>query len=132
MMVETDVRTSSTGEVEINETDRLIASGKVEGTPVFDRAGARMGAVYNMMIDKVTGKVAYAVMSFGGFLGIGERYHALPWEKLDYDTRLGGYVVDVDRSKLEAAPSFAVGEDPWADRGYGRGVRGYWDVAPLY
>ncbi len=65
--------------VNADETDRLIASDKVEGTAVYNRAGERLGSVRNVMIDKFSGQVAYAVMSFGGFLGVGERYHPLPW-----------------------------------------------------
>jgi hypothetical protein len=74
-----------TGTVEKDETSRLIASSKVEGTEVYSRNGEHLGEVYNFMVDKFTGQVAYAVMSFGGFLGIGERYHPLPWKALDYD-----------------------------------------------
>jgi hypothetical protein len=92
------------GAVATEETDRLIASDKVEGTAVYNQ-GERLGTVYNLMIDKYTGQVAYAVMSFGGFLGMGESYHPLPWKVLTYDTRQGGYVVDLDRSRLEGAPS---------------------------
>lgn len=117
--------------VAIEETDRLIASDKVEGTAVYNRAGDHLGSVYNFMVDKHTGQVAYAVMSFGGFLGIGERYHPLPWKKLTYDTRMGGFVVDIDRSQLEAAPHYARDETPWADPAYGRNVYGYYGV-PYY
>ena len=56
------------------------------------------------MLDKMSGKADYAIMSFGGFLGIGDRYHPLPWQALTYDPRQGGYVVDIDRSRLEGAP----------------------------
>ena len=65
------------------------------------------------MIDKFSGQVAYAVMSFGGFLGIGERHHPLPWGALTYDTKLGGYVVDLGRERLEGAPSYGRDEAPW-------------------
>src|SRR4029453_1270203 len=92
--------------IAIDETRRLIASNKVEGTPVYNRAGEQVGTVYNFMVDKVTGHVAYAVMSFGGFLGLGESYHPLPWRALTYDTRLGGYVVDIDKDKLAEAPRY--------------------------
>jgi hypothetical protein len=95
------------GPVAADETDRLIASNKVEGTTVYNRKGEHLGEVYNFMVDKYSGQVAYAVMSFGGFLGIGESYHPLPWRVLDYDTSLGGYVVDLDKEKLRGAPSFA-------------------------
>ena len=84
------------------------------------------------MIDKYTGQVAYAVMSFGGFLGMGESYHPLPWKTLTYDTRLGGYVVDIDRNRLEGAPSYTARELPdWSDRTYTGRIDRYWDAAHL-
>jgi len=91
--------------VAIDETRRLIASNKVEGTPVYKRDGEQLGNVYNFMVDKYTGQVAYAVMSFGGFLGLGESYHPLPWKVLTYDTRLEGYVIDLDRERLKECAS---------------------------
>jgi hypothetical protein len=121
----------SAGAVEIDETSRLIASNKVEGTEVYNRAGEHLGEVYNFMVDKFTGQVAYAVMSFGGFLGIGERYHPLPWKALDYDVNQGGYVVEFDRARLEAAPSYARNEDPWRDPTYAGGVNDYWGFPPI-
>jgi hypothetical protein len=126
-----DVAGMATDNVAIEETDRLIASDKVEGTPVYNRQGDRLGEVHNFMVDKYSGQVAYAVMSFGGFLGIGEHYHPLPWKKLDYETSVGGFVVDLDRDQLEAAPKYARGEDPWTDPGYGRGIYGYYGM-PWY
>lgn len=111
--------------VAVDETDRLIASDKVQGTAVFGRGGERLGSVYNFMVDKVTGRVAYAVMSFGGLLGLGERYHPLPWQALTYDPARGGYVVDLDRAAIEAAPSFAAGEEPWRDPEHRRNVFGF-------
>ena len=109
-----------------DETPRLIASNKVEGTAVYNRQGERLGAVYNFMVDKFTGQVAYAVMSFGGILGIGESYHPLPWKALTYDTRLGGYVVDLDRSELEQAPRYGADEDPFTDPEYGQRLDDYY------
>ena len=106
--------------VAIDETKRLIASSKVEGTPVYNRAGEHLGSVHNFMVDKYTGQVAYAVLSFGGFLGLGESYHPLPWKALAYDTRLGGYVVDLDRDRLAEAPRHGAEEDPFADPDYGK------------
>jgi hypothetical protein len=111
----------------IEETDRLIASNKVEGTPVYNRQGERLGTVYNFMVDKFTGQVAYAVMSFGGFLGMGESYHPLPWGVLTYDTNQAGYVVDLSREKLERAPSFPSTAAPdWSDPAYGRQIDEYY------
>src|SRR3954471_19712625 len=104
-----------------NETRDLIASDKVEGTAVYDRNGTKLGTVYNFMVDKRTGQVAYAVMSFGGFLGMGADYHPLPWNQLTYEPAQGGYVVGLTREQLQKAPSYS---DPtaWDDPDYGRGV----------
>ena len=118
--------------VATDETDRLIASDKVEGTAVYNRQGESLGSVYNFMVDKYTGKVAYAVMSFGGFLGIGDSYHPMPWESLDYDPKVGGYVVDLDRSKLEGAPTYRSSDNPWSDREYGRRVYDYYGARYPY
>ena len=115
------------------ETSRLIGSDKVEGTTVNDRSGNKLGTVERVMIDKHTGKVAYAVMSFGGFLGIGERYHPLPWAVLDFDPRQNAYVVDLDKRKLEGAPTLER-EDrrDLADEAYGREVHDYYGVRPFW
>ena len=117
--------------VAIDETPRLIASNKVEGTAVYNRQGEHLGSVYNFMVDKFTGQVAYAVMSFGGFLGIGESYHPLPWKALTYDTRLGGYVIDADKDRLAGAPRYGAGEDPFSDGAYGPQVDGYWRAGQM-
>ena len=114
--------------VAVNETERLIASDKVEGTAVYNRQGESIGSIYTLMIDKYSGQVAYAVMSFGGFLGIGERYHPLPWRMLTYDTGRGGYVVDVGREQLESAPTYARDETPWSRPDYGRDVYGHYGL----
>ncbi len=111
------------GPVATSETHRLIASDKVEGTPVYNRQGDHLGSIYNVMIDKTSGQVDYAVLSFGGFLGLGSSYHPLPWKALTYDTRHNGYVVDVDKSRLENAPSYGIDETPdWDDRRFGRRI----------
>jgi hypothetical protein len=99
----------------------LIAGGKVAGTSVYDLHGENVGSIEDVMLDKGTGRVAYAVMSFGGFLGIGSKHYPLPWEMLKYDTQLEGYVVKLDRDRLEKAPTI---EEGWHDRR--RAVDEYW------
>jgi hypothetical protein len=117
--------------VDVDETNRLISSDKVDGTDVYSRDGDHLGTVHDVMIDKRTGQVEYAIMSFGGFLGIGESYHPLPWRTLSYDTKLGGYVVDVDRTRLDMAPRYTSSSLPdWSDRGYRSRVDEYW-IAPV-
>ena len=114
----------------LDETPRLIASDKVEGTAVYDREGRHLGTVHNFMVDKVSGQVAYAVLAFGGFLGLGENHHPLPWRALTYDTRLGGYVVDIDPGELSGAPSHGSGEDGFADPAYGKRLDDYYGNRP--
>ena len=115
-------------EIATNETHMLIASDKVEGTKVYNREGDHLGSVSTLMIDKRSGQVSYAVMSFGGFLGIGEGYHPLPWQSLTYDPVQGGYVVDLSREKLEGAPYYRADEKPWADPAYGRRISDYYGL----
>jgi PRC-barrel domain len=113
--------------VDVDETSSLISSEKVDGTSVYNRHGDSLGTVHHLMIDKITGRVEYAVMSFGGFLGIGESYNPLPWSSLTYKTKMGGYVVDADRSRLERAPRYTLSSQPdWSDRTYRSRVDEYW------
>ncbi len=124
-----DNTTMRTGEVATSETGSLIAAGKVSGTNVYNRQSESIGSVYDVMLDKRSGQVAYAIMSFGGFLGMGESYHPLPWKALSYDERLGGYVVDIDKDRLKGAPSYSSNEPPnWTDPTYTRGVNEYYGV----
>jgi hypothetical protein len=124
-----DATTVGTSHLARDETNRLISSDKVEDTPVYNPKGEHLGKVHHLMIDKFTGHVAYAVMSFGGFLGIGEKYHPLPWKMLTYDTRMGGYVVDFDRDRLDKAPSYTERDMPdWCDRSYTKRIDEYWLV----
>jgi PRC-barrel domain len=109
-----------------DETVQLISSQKVDGTAVYDASGDKLGNVDHVMINKRSGQVVYAVMSFGGFLGIGESYHPLPWEVLDYDTRLGGYRVDVGRDRLQGAPYYTSRTQPDWSPGYTGSIDDYW------
>jgi hypothetical protein len=117
---------------ERRETGSLIGSDKVEGTAVYGRDGRSIGSVQRVMIDKISGKVAYAVVSFGGFLGMGEDYYPMPWSKLNYDTSLGGYRVDITEDQLKGAPKFNRSTDwDWSDRSRDRTVHDYYDT-PLW
>ena len=100
------------GEIATDETLNLISADKVVGTTVYNRMGEDLGSVYGLMLNKLNGRVAYAIMSFGGFLGMGESYHPLPWRVLTYDPKMGGYVVDLDRRRLENAPSYTRSNEP--------------------
>lgn len=123
------MRTTNEATPATDETDRLIASNKVEGTAVYDPRGERLGSIYNFMVDKRSGKAEYAVLSFGGFLGIGDDYYPLPWQSLTYDTGLGGYVTDVTLERLQGAPRYAPTEEAdWADPAYGRRIFDYYGI----
>jgi PRC-barrel domain len=112
----------------IDETHDLIASDKVEGTPVYSRAGERLGTVNHFMVDKRTGHVGYAVMSFGGFLGIGSSYHPLPWKTLTYDESAQGYIVDLTPDQLKGAPSYTQETQPnWDDHLYSHQIDDYYE-----
>jgi hypothetical protein len=93
--------------VEERETTSLIGSDKVDGTAVYGADNEKIGTIERVMIDKVSGRVADAVMSFGGFLGLGEDYYPVPWSMLKYDTTLDGYRVDLTREQLEQAPKYS-------------------------
>lgn len=119
--------------LEKRETPELIAADKAQGTTVYNTKGEKLGTVERLMIHKITGKVAYAAMSFGGFLGIGDRHHPLPWAVLRYDTDKGGYVVNLDKKTLEGAPTIGASDTDfnWNDPVWNRRVHDYYKT-PLY
>ena len=118
-------------DIAVEETTRLISSNKVEGTAVYNQQGERLGTIENLMVDKYDGHVSYAVMSFGGFIGIGESYYPLPWRKLTYSPQMGGYVVDLDARILDNAPRYATSQEPTWDRDYTGRVDQFWMIPPV-
>jgi sporulation protein YlmC with PRC-barrel domain len=106
---------------------RLIPSDRVEGTRVFNADGKKIGTIKRLMIDKITGNVAYAVLSSGGFLGLGEEYRPLPWASIKYNPAIEAYELNtlMTHDELAKAPSF--GEDTefdWGNRQ--REIDTYW------
>ena len=115
------------------ETVSLIGSDKVEGTAVYRSNGEKVGQIERVMIDKIGGKVAYAVMSFGGFMGIGEDYYPLPWSLLTYNPKLEGYEVNVSEQQLKGAPKYSKHENwDWSDRARGQKVFDYYGLTPYW
>lgn len=107
----------------------LIESDKVEGTSVYGSDGQKIGSIERLMIDKVSGKVSYAVLSFGGFLGIGDDHYPLPWPSLNYDTGLGGYRTNVTEQQLKGAPKYADESSwSWEDTTRTRAVNDYYGI----
>lgn len=116
-----------------NETSRMISANKVEGTPVYNLQGEKLGEIKDVMIGKLDGKVSYAVMSFGGFMGIGNEYYPMPWDKLDYEESQGGYVVNMSKEQLENAPRYEANREPdWNDPSFGREVSNYYGTTYPY
>lgn len=110
----------------------LIASDRVEGTAVLKPTGEKIGTIERLMIEKVSGRVAYAVMSFGGFLGLGHKHFTLPWSMLTYHENLDGYVVDITEEQLKNAPDYGrEGDragDVWSDRSREEELHRYYQV----
>ena len=107
-------------------TTDVISSDRVEGSNVYNSAGDKLGSIDTLMIDKRSGQVRYAVLEFGGFLGVGTDRYPLPWSMLKYDTALDGYVVPLDKRKPEGAPRYPESDVPHYTSDYGKRVYGYY------
>jgi hypothetical protein len=117
---------------EQRETISLIGSDKVQGTAVYSADGEKIGAIERVMIEKLTGKVSYAVLSFGGFLGFVDDHYPLPWPSLKYNVDLGGYQTLVPIEKIKEAPKYAnSGAWDWENREKARSVDDYYGVIPV-
>ncbi|MFU0505845.1 PRC-barrel domain-containing protein [Pseudaminobacter sp. NGMCC 1.201702] len=110
----------------IRRTRDLVASDDVVGTNVYDARGEHIGEVERLILEKRSGRVSYAVLSLGGFLGMGEDYYPLPWEKLTYDESLGGFRVDISKEQVEGVPRYSRDEDyDWSTEN-GRAINDYY------
>jgi hypothetical protein len=113
------------------EFGNLIGSDKVEGTAVYGADSTKIGTIQRVMIDKNSGKVSYAVLSFGGFLGIGDDYYPLPWHSLKYDTNLEGYIAGITVDRLKGAPKYANESSwDWSAPGATKSVDDYYMAIP--
>src|SRR5258707_12252189 len=110
----------------------LIGSDRVEGTNVYRSDGKKIGEIERVMLDKLSGQIAYAVMSFGGFLGLGEDHYPIPWQRLKYNEKLGGYEVNITDEQLKNAPHYATGEEWKWDRTQGKRSYDYYGVPPYW
>ncbi len=108
----------------------LVSSEDVEGTTVYDKAGEKIGEVERLIIDKVSGRVHYAVVSFGGFMGLGHSHYPLPWDALSYDTSLDGFRTNVSEQQVRDAPEFS--DDSWKDRNWERNIHTHYQVEPYW
>ena len=118
---------TSSGTGPQRETSAMIGASKVKGTKVYNKAGEALGSINDLMLDKQSGHVTYAVMSFGGFLGMGEKYYPVPWDELTYSTAHDGYVVNLDKRVLENAPSYTMPDAAdWSSPTYRSGIDDYY------
>jgi len=106
----------------------IISSDRVEGTDVYDVLGEKLGTIDDLMIDKISGQVRYAVMEFGGFLGIGTDRYPIPWPMLKYDAEREGYVVNLDKPTIGDAPRYSRDAVPEYDDAYVVGLNRYFGV----
>jgi hypothetical protein len=104
----------------------VIESDRVEGTAVFDPQGHRIGTIKRLLIEKVSGRVVYVDVTFGGFLGLGVHHHTIPWEKLTYDTGLEGYRTDITEEQVRGAPAFYGDNQVWPDKKREQAMWDYW------
>jgi sporulation protein YlmC with PRC-barrel domain len=114
----------------LNETlsHDVITSDRVEGTTVYNDAGDKLGSIDYLVIDKRSGRVRYAALEFGGFLGMGTNRYPVPWSLLEYNTDRGGYVVPITKETLDGAPRYEENRRPDYDDEYGRTVYDYYGV----
>ena len=112
------------------EMGNLIGSDKVEGTAVYGADDRKIGSIERVMIDKISGRVSYAVLGFGGFLGLGNDHYPLPWQSLKYDTSVGGYRTGVTEDQLRGAPKYRNESDwNWGDPTRNRALDDYYGVS---
>lgn len=91
----------------------LVKTAEIIGTPVMNTAGENLGEIKEIVLDKLTGKVQYAVLAFGGILGLGDKLFALPWEVLSYDETEDAFILNIDKEILKTAPGFD--KNRWPD-----------------
>ena len=109
---------------------QLISSEDVEGTEVYSVGGQNIAEIDHLMIDKISGRVTYAVISFGGFLGLGHSHYPVPWAALKYNSNLGGYITGITEEQLKDAPAFS--DDAWTDRSWEAQVHKHYNAPPYW
>lgn len=110
-----------------------VKASSIIGSGVVNLNGDNLGDIKEIVIDPNTGKVAYAVVSFGGFLSMGEKLFAIPFSSFKYDPAENEYVLDISRDRMEAAPGF--GADHWpsmSDEKWNRDVYKYYERTPFW
>jgi hypothetical protein len=132
--MQTQSQTHATPEFTIpHKPHRLVASDRVEGTAVRRSDGFKIGTIQRLMIDKVGGKIAYAVLSFGGFLGIGSKHIPVPWERMKYSASLDAYEINVTDEELARAPAYEADKEfDWGNREDEIMIHNYYRTPPYW
>jgi len=116
-----------------DELPIVLSASTLSGNKVRNLAGENLGKIEEFMIDIVTGRIVYAVLSFGGILGLGDKLFAIPWQAMELDTESHSFILDVDRERLENAHGFDKKDWPdMADPRWGEQIYSYWDVTPYW
>ena len=111
----------------------LIPSDRVEGTPVYRTDSQKIGTIQRLMIDKISGNVAYAVLRYGGLLGIGEKHMPIPWGKLKFEPLMQGYQVEMSDDEFAKAPSYTADKEfDWGDRSKEAHLHDYYRARPYW
>jgi sporulation protein YlmC with PRC-barrel domain len=128
-----DEQTTTTTRTTPTNYRRVMSASTLTGDKVVNSAGEDLGKIQDIMLDTPTGRVAYAVLSFGGFLGMGDKLFAIPWDKLSLDEANKQFVLNIDKTKLQQAPGFD--KDNWpdmADPSWGSRIYSYYGSHPYW
>ncbi len=118
--------------MEVN-TNQVVKASDVVGVDVMNKEGEDLGEIKEIILDKISGEVRYVVLSFGGFLGLGDKLFALPWKAISYDQEEDAFILNVDKERLKNAPGFDA--DSWpnmANRTWEEGIHDYYDMDPYW
>ena len=129
MQLTTVKRQTSKTALPIDEVERVVAANRIDGSAVYSRTGNSLGTVECLMIDKISGKIAYAIVAIVTMGSEYPRRQALPWSVLTYDSLIGGYFVNLDRKILENGPTLGLDEiTNWNSETWNRRLHEYYSV----
>lgn len=110
------------------QTQRYASATLREDRVIFDRTGNRLGKITEVMVDLMSGRVEFVVASFGGFLGLGQKYHPLPYQILQMHPDGTGFIIDAETSLIDGSPAYRLDDAPVFDEGYGDRLRSYYGL----
>jgi hypothetical protein len=114
--------------VNLAATSRFHSATLRDDMAIYDRSGTKLGRITEVMVDMANGTVEFAVISFGGFLGLGQKYHPLPFQLLQLREQADGFVVDAPTALIDGSPAYRVDDAPVFDNDYGDRLRSYYGI----